>query len=62
MAYGWLDEDGYHVWQQHDCVDGAEPEMLPYPTWRAKDGAIDPSVQCDGCGFHERIRLGERRG
>jgi hypothetical protein len=50
----WLDEDGIHVWQAHDCNEGHRSVgMLPHPTWQAIDGGrVEPSIDCDGCGLH----------
>lgn len=49
----WLDGDGLHVWQAHDCTDGRSVGMLPYPTWQAVEGnRVAPSIDCAGCGLH----------
>lgn len=51
----WLDADGRHIWQRHDCVDGPSESMLP-DTWRVigtnypKD--VHPSIICTACGLH----------
>lgn len=49
----WVDEDGYHIWIEHDCTDGREATMLPWPTWQAgADGRVLPSIDCRACGAH----------
>lgn len=65
----WLDEDGRHVWWQHDCVDKAGTRvqlrwMLPHPHWRKGDGdspTVTPSIVCEvpGCGFHSSPLIGK---
>lgn len=56
-ASAWLDEDGKHVWFFHKCIKGPETSMLPYPTWRAVDGHVEPSIVCNECRFHEIVPL-----
>jgi hypothetical protein len=51
-ATWWLDEDGKHVWQSHDCVKGRVTSMLPWSKWSMKDGTVTPSVVCELCGMH----------
>ncbi len=54
-ARGWLDADGKHVWQSHECVEGRVTSMLPWPIWkqRADDPRYaEPSVACSKCGLH----------
>lgn len=55
----WLDEDGYHVWQAHNCAAGQRlVTMLPWPTWQVvRHGEIAPSISCDGCGFHQHVQV-----
>lgn len=48
----WLDEDGYHVWFAHDCVNGRSVTMLPYPRWAAEWRRVMPSIDCGDCGLH----------
>ncbi len=56
----WLDDDGRHVWQQHDCNGQRVQSMLP-TTWRAGDVSepthnsprdVTPSIHCLTCGLH----------
>lgn len=56
-ADAWLDEDGRHVWLAHDCSKGREETMLPYPTWHAEGGKVQPSVNCGACGMHTFVPL-----
>jgi hypothetical protein len=58
-AVGWRDADGCHAWVAHDCATERVVTMLPFPTWRVLADRIDPSVQCDGCGLHTLVPLGE---
>lgn len=51
-AKTWLDADGEHVWLRHKCVNGIDYSMLPYPTWRAVSGKVQPSIHCKACGLH----------
>lgn len=58
----WLDDDGEHVWQAHNCVSARTYSMLPLGTapdrWHAKpDGAVVPSIKCATCGMHEHGKL-----
>lgn len=55
----WLDEDGTHVWSAHDCTDHREIHMLEWPTWQIDGDKVTPSYQCDGCGFHAVLWLGQ---
>ncbi len=60
---GWLDNDGRHVWAAHDCTNERAATMLPFPTWHVTDGGptgrqIEPSVSCEGCGFHSFVEIG----
>jgi len=56
----WLDRDGQHVWSAHDCADGRETTMLPWPTWYVRDdGSVWPSISCDRCGAHYLSRIGD---
>lgn len=48
----WLDDDRKHVWVAHDCATGRVVSMLPWPTWRAGDGHVEPSFNCEACGLH----------
>ncbi len=48
----WIDPDGLHVWQAHDCVDGRCVAMLPWPTWQRLGIAVAPSISCETCGLH----------
>lgn len=58
-AAAWLDMDGYHVWQAHDCVGGRSRSMLPWPTWiKTQNGSVWPSVTCHACGLHVFLALG----
>ena len=57
-ATAWLDDDGYHVWQRHDCRSEPSESMLPWPTWNAKGKAVEPSLMCDSCGLHVFLTLG----
>lgn len=52
----WMDADGLHVVHAHDCMEGRDTHILPWPTWQAVNGAIDPSYNCD-CGYHERTLI-----
>lgn len=55
----WLDADDRHVWAAHDCTDGREVTMLPWPTWQAlPDGEVRPSFSCDRCGVHVSMEIG----
>lgn len=52
-ASAWLDDDGLHVWSLHRCFNEEwQLTMLPYPTWRCRDGIVMPSIQC-ACGYHD---------
>lgn len=64
----WLDDDGKHVWTEHECNGQRVREMLPYGrdfwmTGRSYDpthsGADDvtPSIVCDLCGLHAFGRI-----
>lgn len=59
----WLDDDGLHVWFRHhcalacDCPEHTVTTMLPWPTWRARSGKVDPSIHCQRCHFHEFVSL-----
>lgn len=63
----WLDEDGKHIWFQHECKERVvEISMLPFPHWHEKPPDsnsfgrfVEPSIVCNACGFHEIVRLGE---
>jgi hypothetical protein len=50
-----MDEDGRHVWVSHECIDGVQEFMLPYPQWHAigLSPAVEPSFCCAACGDHE---------
>lgn len=50
----WMDPDGLHVWQAHDCAGGERSVgMLPWPVWQRIDAnRVEPSISCDGCGLH----------
>ena len=48
----WLDSDGVHVWQRHDCDKGESKSMLPHPKWRADGKKVWPSIMCGECGPH----------
>jgi hypothetical protein len=51
-ARAWLDEDGRHVWLEHDCGDERARTMLP-STWQADaEGHVSPSIDCRACGAH----------
>ncbi len=59
----WLDPDGKHVWQAHDCVDHkTSVSKLPWPVWRAlPDGKVTPSIICDaGCRLHAFGQIGPK--
>jgi hypothetical protein len=63
-ARGWLDDDGKHVWQSHECVTGRVTSMLPWPIWKARRDDpryCDPSVSCSACGLHTFLLI-ERDG
>lgn len=56
----WLDDDGRHVWQQHDCNGTTVRSMLP-TTWQAGRSTdpthnraenVTPSIHCTACGLH----------
>jgi len=51
-AHCWLDYDAQHVWLRHRCVNGETDTMLPWPTWRAVAGSVQPSISCNDCGLH----------
>jgi len=52
-AHCWLDPDGTHVWLMHMCDErGEQTTVLPWPTWRAVNGRVEPSISCDDCGLH----------
>jgi len=65
----WMDEDGRHVWFEHQCVDGMHRSMLPYPKWHSDGGggipggtpAVTPSIHCTvpGCDFHSHPLIGQ---
>lgn len=57
-ANAWPDGDGKHVWVAHDCVNGRDISMLPYPQWRIGDGKVEPSFSHDVCGIHAFIDFG----
>jgi len=59
-AKTWLDDDGRHVWLSHDCKDGQETTMLPYPRWKAVDGKVQPSIMCNDCGLHYFATIGKK--
>jgi len=62
-AKAWLDADGYHVWQSHECREGVEISMLPSPPWHVTDGGrVHPSVLCDACSLHAFLILGDPPG
>jgi hypothetical protein len=56
----WMDSDGSHVWQSHECKGKEVESMLPNPPWRivgpapypGLPGRVEPSIICDGCGLH----------
>lgn len=49
----WLDDDGKHVWQGHDCEDGERvTSILPWPTWHVVGQKVEPSIHCLRCGLH----------
>lgn len=53
-AYGWLAEDGQHVWLRHDCGGESVTVYLPHPQWRrSQAGTLTPSFHCELCGYHE---------
>lgn len=54
----WLDVDGTHVWVAHDCATERITAMLPFPVWHSDGQAVQPSIQCDGCGVHTHVLLG----
>jgi hypothetical protein len=55
----WLDEDGVHVWFQHDCTDGRVTNMAAHPRWEAKGGRVTPSFNCSKCGLHDFVELSD---
>ena len=61
-ARAWLDKrnvDGKrHVWLAHDCTEGRDVSMLPWPTWQSDGLRVTPSVSCDGCGLHAFVDIG----
>ena len=61
-AKAWLDEDGEHVWQSHNCEDEAVESMLPHPQWHAsKDGTkVEPSIHCLRCGMHAILDISDK--
>lgn len=57
-ARAWRDEDGYHVWQAHDCKGGQRSvSKLPWPQWKADGERVQPSVICGLCGLHATLTL-----
>jgi len=57
-AVTWLDADGAHVWVAHDCTEGRDASMLPWPTWQAdREGYVQPSIFCRECGLHTFMRV-----
>jgi ferredoxin-like protein FixX len=58
-AKAWLDEDGQHIWLQHDCKSKRDTSMLPYPTWQATDDGkkVQPSINCMDCGLHTFVPI-----
>lgn len=58
-ARAWMDEDGYHVWFAHDCVNGPITTMLPSQWERTNmlgnttdTGRVEPSLHCGKCQLH----------
>lgn len=56
-ARAWMDEDGQHVVIAHDCVAHRVAHILPWPTWQAVEGSVDPSYDCGTCGLHSRTSI-----
>jgi hypothetical protein len=48
----WLDDDGRHVWVWHWCRTREIATMLPWPTWQAVGGRVEPSISCLDCDLH----------
>lgn len=49
----WLDADGKHVWQSHECKDGKTVEsVLPNPPWHILGKKVEPSINCSVCDLH----------
>lgn len=57
----WLDEDGQHIWSEHDCTEGKVTTQLP-TIWKADaNGKVAPSIHCRKCGLHYMAEIeGER--
>ena len=55
----WFDEDG-NLWCSHDCVDGKEEFEMP-PPWHVEGDTVQPSLNCTRCGFHEFLKIEQRR-
>ncbi len=51
-ARTWMDDDGYHVWTEHDCTGGRVATMLPWPQWHRDGDKATPSIHCTDCGAH----------
>ncbi len=60
----WLDPDGRHVWQEHECLYGTiSRSILPNSKWSPEGGwavydgrvgvAVVPSIDCHACWKHE---------
>lgn len=52
MLRAAIDEDGQHVWVEHECNGQTVRDMLPWPTWQKRGDEISPSVNCLACGTH----------
>lgn len=54
----WLDDDKRHVWFGHDCTTRRVVTKLPWPNWHSTGLTVEPSIVCNGCGFHSVLDLG----